>query len=116
MKAHQFFTPFSFKTAVAREAAQRILEFFEYLILLSAFYAAYLKTQSTILWACSFVIMVTILFYVISHFPQSILYPSNLRREWILNIALSLGMILLAFFVMIFSVKVIAGLILTAIL
>ncbi|MER8426030.1 hypothetical protein [Mesorhizobium sp. M1403] len=115
MKAQQFFTPFSIKTAMVRDVAQHILEFFEYLILLSAFWAGYLKTGSNILSICSLVIGLAILAYLQTFLPQTILHPSNPRREWVYNVAMSLGTILLALVVMLLSVKVIAGLILTAV-
>ncbi|MER8626355.1 hypothetical protein [Mesorhizobium sp. M1143] len=113
MKAEQFFTPFTYRTAVAREAAQRVLEFFEYLVLLWAFWAGYMKIQSNVLWVCSLVISLSILVFFHSLLPQTILYPSNPRLEWIYNIAMSLGMTLLVAALMVLSVRAIAGLILT---
>lgn len=115
LKAQQFFAPFSIKTAVVREVAQHVLEFFEYLILLSAFWAGYMKTGSNVLSVCSLIIGLAILVFFQSLLPQTILHPANPRREWVYNIAVSLGMISLGAVVMMFSVKVIAGLILTAI-
>lgn len=91
-RPHQFFAPFSIDIRKTRKVSTAIIDFFEYLLILSGFVAAYIKTGSNALLCVCAILMFCIFFYVNSFLPQTIIYENSYRVEFALNVALTFAM------------------------